>query len=58
MKKNKLLILAITLISFSCTKLAGTGGSSVIKGKIVVNNIDKINSLVDVIKLKVNIFIF
>lgn len=47
MDKLKLLILALASILFSCSKSAGTGGRSTIKGIIMVKNINILGTIVD-----------
>ena len=48
MKKLKILLLAMVIFSFcTCTKSAGIGGSSTIKGKVVVDNINILGNIVD-----------
>jgi len=48
MKKLKILIFTIITFSFcTCTKSAGLGGSSTIKGKVVVDNINILGDIVD-----------
>ena len=49
MKKLKILLLAMVIFSFcTCTKSPGLGGTSTIKGKVVVvDNINILGNIVD-----------
>tara|TARA_A100001015_G_scaffold319241_1_gene441537 strand:+ start:1423 stop:1632 length:210 start_codon:yes stop_codon:yes gene_type:complete len=48
MKKSKILLFAIVTFTFcTCTKSAGIGGTSTIKGKVVVDNINILGNIVD-----------
>ena len=48
MKKLKILLSAMIIFSFcTCTKSPGLGGTSTIKGKVVVDNINILGNIVD-----------
>lgn len=48
MKKSKILLFAFVTFTFcTCTKSAGIGGTSTIKGKVVVDNINILGNIVD-----------
>ena len=48
MKKSKILLFAILTFTFcACTKSAGIGGTSTIKGKVIVDNINILGNIVD-----------
>lgn len=47
MNKLKLLMIAFISILFSCSKSAGVGGRSTIRGVVMVNNINILGNIVD-----------
>ena len=57
MNKLKLLMIAFISILFSCSKSAGVGGRSTIRGVVMVNNINILGNIVTPIKLKMKIFL-